>query len=284
MSLRTRLTAVLLCVVVQTAAAQGDVPTSRPGEPIYEGELTVAGVKALLARYADRPPSLLTINSPGGDVMAGLVLGDWVRRHRIDVVVGGVCASSCANYVFPAGRRKTVRAGALVLWHGGAHQANFVAFQREFLDAAARRDWGVDSPADRRRLQGSVRFETLALYGHLETALFTALGVDPWLPTIGQCLPVHGAGWTLDVPAMRAMGLTDVDAPATYGSAADVQQWQQTNSARFPRAARLAIHTLSVDDVARARQLCKPPAFVTLEDLGAAVGVVSPEGAAAAPR
>jgi hypothetical protein len=40
----------------------------------------------------------------------------------LDVIVDEVCASSCANYVFPAGGKKTILPGALVAWHGNTRQ------------------------------------------------------------------------------------------------------------------------------------------------------------------
>ena len=61
----------------------------------------------------------LFMNSVGGDVEAGLAIARSVLKNDMDVVVDGICLSSCANYLFLAGRTKTVLPLALVGFHGG---------------------------------------------------------------------------------------------------------------------------------------------------------------------
>lgn len=65
----------------------------------------------------------LIISSGGGDVMAGMRIGRLVHQHQLKVIVDKVCASSCANYVVTASPDVTVRAGAILGWHGGASQS-----------------------------------------------------------------------------------------------------------------------------------------------------------------
>jgi hypothetical protein len=69
-------------------------------------------------------PDIRTIilNSGGGDVRAGLAIGRRIRAGKLDVIVDGVCGSSCANYLFVAGNRQTVRPESVVLWHGGINK------------------------------------------------------------------------------------------------------------------------------------------------------------------
>jgi hypothetical protein len=62
----------------------------------------------------------LRIDSEGGDVAAALQLANEIRRRAISVRVGHLCASSCANYVLPAGLRTFVSDDATVLFHGDA--------------------------------------------------------------------------------------------------------------------------------------------------------------------
>lgn len=94
----------------------------------YDGRITQASVAAVrMLLEADGSLKELAIRSGGGDVEAGLALGGLVRDRGLDVrVVGDVCMSSCANYVFPAGRRKIVESGALVIWHGSMIQKNLL--------------------------------------------------------------------------------------------------------------------------------------------------------------
>ncbi len=61
----------------------------------------------------------VVLNSVGGSVTPVLNMADEIRSRRLDVEVRGLCASSCANYLFVAGERKVLGPIALVLWHGG---------------------------------------------------------------------------------------------------------------------------------------------------------------------
>lgn len=64
----------------------------------------------------------MVISSGGGEINAGMKMGYWVFDNQIDVVVNGMCMSSCANYIFPAGHRKIINNGSIVAWHGSALQ------------------------------------------------------------------------------------------------------------------------------------------------------------------
>lgn len=90
----------------------------------YEGELTEGAVADLISMYehATPRPDTLYISSPGGDVSAGMNLGEWIHAHDVNVHVVEGCASSCANYVFPAGKRKELEMHSVLFWHGGMYQ------------------------------------------------------------------------------------------------------------------------------------------------------------------
>lgn len=49
---------------------------------------------------------------------AGRHVGRWVRDMGLVVEVDVICFSSCADYIFPAGRARVIRADAFVGWHG----------------------------------------------------------------------------------------------------------------------------------------------------------------------
>ncbi len=96
------------------------------GALVYKGWLSKEANTRLFKLYekAKVKPQLLQIRSGGGDVHLGLDLGEWVFRHRLDVEVLDQCVSSCANYVFTAGRRKILNPDSIVAWHGGAYQSD----------------------------------------------------------------------------------------------------------------------------------------------------------------
>jgi hypothetical protein len=91
----------------------------------YLGDITQAKNSLLTELYSsDQSINLLEISSPGGDVIAGLELGNWVLDNNFDVRIGAICASSCANYVFPAGNNKILQEHSLLLWHGSSYQSD----------------------------------------------------------------------------------------------------------------------------------------------------------------
>jgi hypothetical protein len=91
----------------------------------YLGEITHAKNSLLVELYRSHQSiNLLEISSPGGDVITGLELGNWVVDNNFDVKIDAICASSCANYVFTAGNKKILQEHSLLLWHGSSYQSD----------------------------------------------------------------------------------------------------------------------------------------------------------------
>ncbi len=90
----------------------------------YDGGINQDANKRIFGLYKSLPnkPATLEITSNGGDVMEGIRLGNWVFNNQLDVIVGKGCASSCANYVFPAGKEKYLRKDSALIWHGNSYQ------------------------------------------------------------------------------------------------------------------------------------------------------------------
>jgi plasmid stability protein len=82
----------------------------------------------------------LVLRSGGGDTVAGRNVGRWVRAMALVVEVDQICFSSCADYVFPAGRARVIRANAFVGWHGN---------ERQMLINAARHGGSVEQEFER---------------------------------------------------------------------------------------------------------------------------------------
>jgi hypothetical protein len=97
------------------------------GELNYVGELGEQANARLFALYdgLKEKPVTLSIRSPGGPTTHGLALGQWVQDHKLDVKVLEYCMSSCANYVFTAGRHKVVSNFAVIGLHGGLSSVSF---------------------------------------------------------------------------------------------------------------------------------------------------------------
>lgn len=92
----------------------------------YAGNLSKASSAAFAAAVAGVARGQVTrlvVSSGGGDTVEGRHVGRWVRDMALVVEVDVICFSSCADYVFPAGRARVIRADAFVGWHGGAAAA-----------------------------------------------------------------------------------------------------------------------------------------------------------------
>jgi len=108
-----------------TGAAPVDKREAAPRETVVEvtdgclridgeiSEIAVNRVKAL----GQKLPKCLTIRSPGGGARQSMDLGEIVRAHQMDVRIWDYCMSGCANYVFPAGRKKVIPKDALLSVH-----------------------------------------------------------------------------------------------------------------------------------------------------------------------
>jgi ATP-dependent protease ClpP protease subunit len=77
-----------------------------------------------LVRSKAKEKTFVITESIGGDWEAALAMGILIHRHGWNVEVVDLCASSCANFIFPAGKKKYLHADAMLLYHGGPHQKN----------------------------------------------------------------------------------------------------------------------------------------------------------------
>jgi hypothetical protein len=99
----------------------------------YTGNFSKASTVAFDAAVAGIRRGQLTrlvISSGGGDTVAGRHVGRWVRDMGLVVEVDVICFSSCADYIFPAGRARVIRADAFVGWHGNERQFDVLAKRR----------------------------------------------------------------------------------------------------------------------------------------------------------
>jgi len=79
-----------------------------------------------LVRFSASKKTVVIKESGGGSGSAALALGILIHRHNWDVEVIGICPSSCANWIFPAGKMKYLNSQSMLLFHGGPHQANWL--------------------------------------------------------------------------------------------------------------------------------------------------------------
>ena len=96
---------------------------------IFVGDIELETYRDFLDAVRGKENQITTIrvNSPGGITDQGILIGQWIFDHEIDVIVEEQCFSSCANYVFTAGKNKIIEKDAIVGWHGSEQQEPFIA-------------------------------------------------------------------------------------------------------------------------------------------------------------
>lgn len=184
----------------------------------------------------------LRVNSAGGKTDEGIKLGHWIFEHGIDVVVDGLCFSSCANYIFTAGRNKTIMADSIVGWHGSEQQDEHLArglgltveelLAQQYDELVAE---GVEPPSPERRKKfvEVVLSRRPAAVGE-EQALLERIGVNVdalvygFLPDRFQGYYINRAahidGWTFSIEGMARFGINNV----TYAGDGDYPRERAT--------------------------------------------------------
>ncbi|MGK5034753.1 hypothetical protein [Janthinobacterium sp. LB3P118] len=127
-----------------------------------------------LRQLATPGTTVLRINSDGGDAQAAMQLGRYLHQRQWDVAIDTVCAGSCALYVFPAARRKSIPGTAVLALQESAAlraQAGPEYMHRRLLEA------GV--PADELDRETAALAAQLAQVAALEAAFAAELGIAP---------------------------------------------------------------------------------------------------------
>jgi len=220
----------VLVVVQVLLAGCTTAPPVRDQDGIvhFSGSISDRSVSEFIARQTDAPVTRVVVDSPGGDVVSGIRLANWIFDHHADVEVENQCASSCASYLFAAGRRKIIDDRALVLWHGSILQKDF-------------RERGAQCERHIRELTDAGKdFETLRAHDpevaycfayrnavEAQRAFFARVGVDEYVTRMGQEPHDFQSIWTVPVDVMTRMGLTGVEARRGYATHGDLKHWNQ---------------------------------------------------------
>ncbi len=196
----------------------------------YQGLITSEANEGVfeLYREASPKPTTLLIESNGGAAGAAMQLGNWMLDHELDVQVDKYCYSSCANYVFLAGRNKLLASHASLMWHGGTTQPIDRAELEHLLDdmlSALELDAreAVLAERSRERLLEQLELSRLELIKR-ETQFFERIGVDQRITVLGHLYQREllandhdYSGWDLSVPDLDMLGVHGIqvisDAP-----------------------------------------------------------------------
>ena len=158
-------------IVVGSAVSQAGT-WSKPSEKsisftgeVEEGDFE--SLKLVITKNTER----LILNSPGGDAVEGLKIGQELLRYSIDTEVQGICISSCANYLFPIGNRKIISHG-VVGYHGNITAVVTIG-KDEFLKTL--RDSGLSNDAV------EALYQQFLAASEMESAFYSRLGISQTL-------------------------------------------------------------------------------------------------------
>lgn len=191
--LRVLLLGVALAATSVGASAQPATDVRQVGNAVrFDGRIDQPSVDEFLRLIRDPAIRRLVIRSPGGVVGAALQMGEAVHERGMDVEVEGACFSSCANYIFPAGRRKQMSSPTAVGWHGNM---THVVYRHQ----RGQETWTAEQLAQAREL------------ARREQAFFRRIGVDGYACWFAKIPPYSvNEFYALGVADMARFGIADV--------------------------------------------------------------------------
>lgn len=205
--------ALLSLLAINTAAAHETAQVFvLNGELNYIGQISPEANRMAFKALSDHDNNIkwLSIRSTGGDVEAGLELGLRVYRSGLGVKVVEYCLSSCANYVFTAGKEKIVSNFAMIGFHGGASSTRFN------MQAVQESQKGMSAEEIARFKQA---FQELrGKYIRLEEDFYRQIGVRQDITTIGQSGEYEArysgrpevVGWYYTPGALGKLGVANI--------------------------------------------------------------------------
>jgi hypothetical protein len=217
-----------------------DTYTITGGEMVSE---TFVEARDCLVRYKASKKTFVVEDSLGGNGPAALALAILIHRHNWDVEVVGLCASSCANYIFPAGKTKYLTSQSLPVFHGGPRQKNLLEFAEQVDRGLPGNGAPVNSlkpgregkegymswdpnrsAADEEVLEflgmdtNSTAVERLRQFMNASDKFYQELGINPLLPEYGQLggyEPLYKSdkykGFLYRLDSLRKLGIRNIE-------------------------------------------------------------------------
>lgn len=184
----------------------------------FKGATEEANYRLLLAKVAKYPEvdfKKIIVNSSGGHTVYGRKIAEFVLANNLDVEVEELCFSSCANYIFPAGKIKYIQENAFVGWHGSEFQGlllkkqgqTFEAYQKEAIKKALALAGYTGTEVLEREYKQSMKdlMDEWLFFKKVKSSIAIALqAVDK----LTDDLPYNG--WMYSIEDMQKFGLHDI--------------------------------------------------------------------------
>ncbi|MGZ3653126.1 MAG: hypothetical protein ACXVB9_19615 [Bdellovibrionota bacterium] len=118
---------VFACLIATLASEKlahaGEWTKTSPSVMHFQGAIVEGEFDRFIEKFDDGVDTIV-VDSPGGLITEGLRIGQFLLAKKVTVDVQGICMSSCANYLFLAGKRRVISRG-IVGYHG-----NHTAFMK----------------------------------------------------------------------------------------------------------------------------------------------------------
>ena len=207
---------------------------------LVEGDISEAMYLDLRRYVQNSSIERFIVNSPGGEVSAGLSIAKLMLDHNISLEVDGICASSCANYLFVAADEKVIRDGSAVIWHGNTSQKDWREFELCGRTVSSLSGLPIASQNKLGELAAPhARAYRQNLYAR-EREFYALVGVDEFIARIGQEPEYHG-NFTMKITDMAKFGVENVQAPPSYGT----QTFCEDFGAKHPGSATVCLEVTS---------------------------------------
>ena len=139
----------------------------------------------------DGKPVVIVVRSGGGAAEASLPMGEAVQAKTATVIADLLCASSCADFILPAGKRRIITQDTLLLYHGGVTLETLNAAAPQ-VEAMAKKDPHLNfdhaMEQNRQQLNGEIaQQERLLVKEGISPSLFR------WMDLINHMAPAEQA-------------------------------------------------------------------------------------------
>ena len=204
---------------------------------------TFVEVRECLVRSTEPKKTFVVDQSEGGDGATAMALAILIHKHHWDVEVIGVCPSSCANWIFPAGKTKYLHRDSLLLFHGGPYQANLQEMEKALDQSLVNGTPAAAVTLGEPNKEGTVTFtpgpkskatlevlrflswpedmSAIEYFDHMRSTsdqLYKELGVNPLMSIYGQIgayEPVYKSykydGFTYSLESLRRLGIGNIE-------------------------------------------------------------------------
>ena len=227
---------ILLSTTIMLSTVYAE-PVSEPATKIkngvlyYEGGLDIDTINTAKTLYknAKIKPTVLEINSIGGDTVDGMYFGRFIHENTLDVRVNELCFSSCANFIFPAGKTKYIGKNAFIGWHGDGTSSDIygeivlgIPPEQSLRDALIKMYEENNMKYTEKQLQKDIK-DNIA-YGKqlqdMEDTFYADLNINPLLARYPHITeegrkkleksPENSMGWTYTVSVMQQLGVKNI--------------------------------------------------------------------------